>query len=321
MAKKDLTPSKNTPDIVMTEANMRFADEMGLDLQRAPKTLGASSVTKANHAQQLATESGLELKAALAQLPHGERTDFYTLLGYSKQRASEIIRLADFVSELPAAQRKRVIELPKTKVLLLASADQQAMNEILSDPESMDEISIMTRYELRDYVRSLETKNVNLNQQLEIERVKQKQLVTQRKNNLYPDFVEMARHESTALAEKAMLCADDLARLRHELDEINNLPTHDAGFVRYLQIAQSALFHNLRAAAARFNALLNELQSEFDETVTGPADPVSYFTDDDVRLAIAERNLLVSDHKHEAVIRQDERNLKKARKPRKGKEA
>lgn len=303
--------------ISLSDKNENLAVELGVDLKRTISDLSASIIQKSNLSARLIVEVGLELKAALDQLEHGEYTDFYASIGLPKERASEFIRYADFVSALPQAQRKHVIELPKKKVLLLASADQEVVADMLANPETADEITTMSRDELRDYVRSLETKNANLNQQLEIEHVKQKQLVSQRKNNLYPDFVEMARHESTALADKAMLCVDDLARLRHELDAISSMPSHEAGFTRFLHIAQSALFHNLRAAAGRFNALLNELQNEFDETVTGPVDPVNYFTDDDIRLAVAERNLLVSDHKHEAVMREDERSLKKSQKSRK----
>lgn len=281
-----------------------------------PEELISLAITELNKTSVSFARAGFYLLNLKSRVSHGEFESTIKKHGVCRQRASEAMKVAKALMALPPATAKKLLNMPKARAVELSKIDPDYLDQIAESGE-LDEVAVMSRDELRDYVRSLETKNANLNQQLEIEHVKQKQLVSQRKNNLYPDFVEMARHESTSLADKAMLCVDDLARLRHELDAISSMPSHDAGFTRFLHIAQSALFHNLRAAAGRFNALLNELQNEFDETVTGPVDPVNYFTDDDIRLAVAERNLLVSDHKHEAVMREDERSLKKSQKSRK----
>jgi hypothetical protein len=87
----------------------------------------------------------------------------------------------------------------------------------------------------------------------------------------------------------------------------------DADFARFVTIAKSTLYHNIAGALAKFESLTNEVYSTYGDDIALSVDPVYFFSDAEALAAIDNRQLLIAEHKQEALIRENERELRKPR--------
>ncbi|HEY9200751.1 MAG TPA: hypothetical protein VIQ81_04055 [Gammaproteobacteria bacterium] len=140
-----------------------------------------------------------------------------------------------------------------------------------------------------------------------------KQLSNKQRNSTYPEFVETIRHESTALMDKASLCFDDMEKMYQQLEDLGRLKGNDTEHARNWNIAATSLYHNLRGVIARSEKFLKELDDTLPEEVTGPVSPAYYLEPNEITAAVNERELLIEQHTHEAVIRKNQRDMQKPR--------
>lgn len=119
---------------VFEAADELAATELGISLAGSTEVCLQRAVSAQNAATALVLESGYLMLKVKAECEHGEFEKRLKTHGISRQRAYELMSYAKLYSRLDAEQRKQVFSLPKTKVLALAAADIEVVQDFLDDP-------------------------------------------------------------------------------------------------------------------------------------------------------------------------------------------
>lgn len=142
-------------------ADAEAAQQMGIILAGPVEDRITRAVVSYNMAARLALEAGYLLLSAKSEAVHGDFEATLDEAGLSSQRASELMRMAKFVTSLPEDQRVSMLSMAKSKVLALASADPAVIADLLDDEEGGDLDALSVR-ELRNRISELQAKNTDL---------------------------------------------------------------------------------------------------------------------------------------------------------------
>jgi|GEM_PF-3969214 len=128
----------------------------------------------------------------------------------------------------------------------------------------------------------------------------------------WPDVINKARNESTALSEQALLAINDMEKLLVQIQE----PEHKLTELQY-DVGFSTLFHHLRAIQARVQNTLTTLQTNYQGSQTLDSDEsVVPLGQVELQHAVNRRASLVQRHIQDKIEREKKREEKKA--PRRG---
>lgn len=318
-----------TPTTELVEANVRTvrtfefspadaeaAEKMGIVVGGPAADRITRAVVSYNMAARLAVESGYLLLSVKAELAHGEFEAAIEETGLSRQRAAELMRMAKFATSLSDAQRADMLSMPKSKVLILASADPAVIEDLLNDEEAGDLDALSVR-ELRQRIHDLEANNTDLSTQVdtaESERdsaVKRLNKRNQREDDAgVPVVMADIRAEIAALVKKAELALDSFTPLGTELmgyrghaeagvwvDPTGRLAL--AGLVAVRVIADGAI--------KRYVEALDLSYSDFE----GKPDALSFLQPDEILAVAQEWPELSALHGHEEALRKHERDQAK----------
>jgi hypothetical protein len=200
----------------MSTSALSLAGELGLDLQQPTNALLESIINKANASARLIVEVGLELMALKQHCQHGEYQQLIERIGFTKQRAHEFTRYAEFTSSLTKAERNKVISLPKKKVLLLASAEKEMVVELLENDEVFDDIDKMPVRDLKAHLRRERLAREKAeNRFIALQKAQQKAqaLAAFDDDEQWHEVTRTIRRDADALAEQASLAADGIEQL------------------------------------------------------------------------------------------------------------
>ena len=165
--------SELTPEVI--QANVaKLSAEMGID-QIEQEHLITSGVQNFNQAMVNMVKAGLCF-LAYERIPRIENLRSPDIriseikgikatleeMGVSYQRAHEAMQLAKFVSGLAAPERKKMMNIGKSKALLLSALPPESVEDILSNPEQTDEVDCMSVRELKTRVKDLRLRNEQL---------------------------------------------------------------------------------------------------------------------------------------------------------------
>ncbi len=291
-----------------TEAEANLADELQLDLQVSAAQRLTSVVSRFNSAIKNITEAGVILLSVKAECEHGEFGEKLEQFGITSQRASEAMRYAQFTACLPSKDRAKVLELPKKRVLALASTEPQVIEAALNDDELFHDLSTMDYQSMRKKLRQLESRTTDLEVELDTERAKSGELRNKLNQRFdtgpYPDFVLAARHEAAAQTGSALLNVDDLQRIFTELSTV--VTTDQASH----NIALRSLYTHVNALSARCYQLVNDIRATCPDAL-GEVTADLLYSDDELAAAIADRDLMMREHEQEKQIRENEREAAK----------
>jgi hypothetical protein len=307
----------------MDDKDITLADELEISLERDRNEFMSSAVEKINRSGRLLVEAGLELLAAKRGCTHGEWLPLLESYGLTQQKGSEIVRMTKFAASLPAAERRKILSLPKKKVLALAAAEPETVAGLLESGEAFDAMTALSPIEMRRKLKALEGQKATLEARLEL---KDRELRQERERRVersqpYPEFVMVARGESNALAEKARLCLDDLGQIHADHMALHALNRGDQRAVEYWEAAAAAIYFNTRAVVAQAVALIRKLEAELPETVTGEVAGAYLYDEASIAQAALDREVLTQLHAHEKALRQQGQEAGRQRKsgrPRKG---
>ncbi|WAR43616.1 hypothetical protein [Methylomonas rapida] len=139
---------------VFDDADDAAATGLGISLVGPIETCLQRAVLAQNVAASLVLEAGYLLLKVKSDSQHGEFEKRLKAHGISSQRASELMACAKLYSRLEPEQRKQVFSLPKTKVMALAAADPEVVQDFLDDPGV--DLTLNVR-ELRQRLRDVES--------------------------------------------------------------------------------------------------------------------------------------------------------------------
>jgi len=219
---------------------------------------------------------------------------------------------ARFASSLPDAERAKVLALPKSKVLELAQADPEVLQQLFDDDDKFDDLADLSVRGLRLKIRELQAKNADLavereTAQTELEMVQTRLRELQdgrvKTGGTVPPDVQDFRLESAALAKKAELAIDDLERQFREQFNRASDDEWNTPLARHLYGSVALVIH--RAAA-----LASQLEKSFGiEAVSGGHTSIDYLSPPEVLQCAREFKELTAEHEHEKTLRAWEREM------------
>jgi len=121
-------------EVALTDADREVAESLGIVLAGSAADCINRSVELANAATRFSLESGYLLLRAKSLAQHGEFETILKKQGIDIYRAAELMRNARFYTSLSPTDRAKVFSLGKSKLLLLADADPEVVEDVLNDP-------------------------------------------------------------------------------------------------------------------------------------------------------------------------------------------
>lgn len=308
------TPTKaNCPSVRtfdLDEADADSAKQLGVALGGSVEDRLSRAAYSYNLGARLAVEAGYLLLSVKADVEHGEFQAALGELGLSRQRASELMRMAKLVSLLPPEKRADLIALPKTKVLALANADPEVIEEVLE--AGTDEIDALSVRDLRQRLRDTQAALADVSVQRDTAEA-ELQAATKRlekgatdRADSVPLVVADLRAEVAALAKKAELA----------LDAFNPLGVDIALLIG--TEASAWADGTMRLAVAALCSLrlqLDGVLTKYVKEVPDAAQPseLSYLSKQEVVEAAKRYAELTALHEHEKALREWEAQQKRPR--------
>ncbi|MCL4628525.1 hypothetical protein [Burkholderia multivorans] len=312
------TKSPNVRGFAFGEAEQALADVLGVSVSGGAEARISTAISKTNSALRLVIEAGLVLLSVRAECEHGEFERLLEEHGMPSQRASEAMTYARFAASLSPADRDRVIELPKTKVLELAKADPEVLQDLFEDDAKFDELTALSVRDLRVALRDANAKRTDLatrNEKLERERDRlQEELRVLREGRVktggdVPVVVQDIRLECAALHKKALMAVEDIGRLGREF-MANGLPEDS----EWNTPVARHLYGSLTALHAVIGGQIADLHRSFGELLSGETSVLDTLSPDEVTRCALEYRALIQEHDHEAKAREWEREMDRPRK-------
>lgn len=304
-----------------TTADADAAVQMGIVLAGPMADRISRAVYAYNMAAKLAVEAGYLLLSVKAELPHGAFEEKVDALGLSRFRSAELMRMAKFATALPEAERAKLLQLPKTKVLALASADPEVIQDLLEN--GTDDLADLSVRDLRQHIRRLQAQAADAAVQRDTVAAERDGLARQlRKRRLddedhagVPRVVADARAEAAALVKKAELAISDLYPLGVEVTGLSGHEQAGVWVAPTLRLALSGavalrlqLDGLIGSYAQALEGALGGGAGQVTQALAQPAEALAALSDDEVKAVAEEWQHLVALHRHEAALRVHERD-------------
>ncbi len=297
----------------LLEAEVSLANEIGAVINGTIKSRLDQVVKSSNEAMVLIVKAGLSLISIKRECEYGEFVTQIEKRGIQERRAQEMMNYARFAASLPDGQRAKLMELPKTKAMLLASADAEVIEEYLDDDDSFADLQGLTVRDLKQELRQAKAAIADANVKNDTLQNDLKQAAQKRSSALsggaVPLFVEDTRHEAAALNHKICLCVDDMQRMNGELLQMTpgNKERH------FHDMAAKALYHSLNHAVVHAATLLKEMQGAYGDAVTGEVNAHDTLCDAEALRLAHDFSLITQEHEHEKLLRAQAREAKRPR--------
>lgn len=293
---------------------MRF----GLDLSLPHADRMDRAAQNLSRSVQYLLASGLDLLSIRSECDHGEFLGLLDAHGFGRNMAYRAITYAQFAGSLPEAERDKVLALPKSKVLELAKADPEVLQDLFEDDAKFDELTALSVRDLRVALRDANAKRTDLstrNETLERERDRlQEELRVLREGRVrtggdVPAVVQDIRLECAALHKKALMAVEDVGRLGREFF-VNGLPDDSEWNVPVVR----HLYGSLASLHAVIGGQLADLHKSFGPRVGGESSVLDTFSPEEATRCALEYRALIQEHDHEAKAREWEREMDRPRK-------
>lgn len=110
-----------------------LAESLGVDLRGSLSDKADRAAEHMNRSQRHMLASGLLLFAMREEAEHGEFLQLVEERGFERSAAYRAMQYVQFIASRPETERELLIGLPKSKVLALAGADQEVIDQLLID--------------------------------------------------------------------------------------------------------------------------------------------------------------------------------------------
>ena len=299
-----------------TQQDAEAAEQLGIAIGAPVDDRVTRAVVSYNMAARLAVEAGYLLLSIKDELPHGDFGAALDEMGLSPYRAAELMRMAKFATLLPAERRAQLLVMPKTKVLALADADPEIVEQILEDGDDAELADLSVRA-LREKIRSLEktvadAKVDRATIEAENEGLRKK-LVQEsgRSSSDVPAAVADIRAEVAALVKKSELSIADIYQQMAGMDPLLGVE----GVAEWVKPTAQLCMAGLVALRVQLDGAINQVAEHYGLTKLAdtPPDVLAELGGDEVAQVAQQWASLVQQHRHEAALREFEREQAKPR--------
>ena len=296
-----------------SEDDQAAAAALGLVVAGSPVDQISRAAMVLNTATRLAVEAGYNLLAAKAALQHGDFMAKLEEIGFSPYRAAEAMRRAKFVTAQPEERRAELLNMQPSKLLVLADASAEAVEELLEDGD-IDPANLGVRA-LRARVRELEKKAADAvvdrsTAEAEAESLRKK-LAAQNHQpaaGVMPVVIKDIRSETIALLKKAELSVESLVPIETELAGLR-WSAVDA----WVNPSGQLLMAGLVALRLQLDGAIERIAEKLEMVASSLKEPDALAGLDKfevVEIAGVYQGLIRS-HEYEAALRQYERDQEK----------
>lgn len=263
------------------------------------------------------SRSGLEMaragrcwQLAKDQIGHGGFMAAIEKAGVSGDHVQRAMQLAGFLGRLPEGEARKLASQPYTKVLALAKADPEVVDDLVQSGE-IDAVGSLSVRELRERLRKADRDQANLQTRLDTAENRARMLARQgaalQTEEDLPHFALIVRQEAMALTEQMGFCLDNLEAIagEHLLQEVKHPEA-----AKWQPVAASTYWHALAAVHARAQVLLRRIEGTFEGAV-GAIDLDVQLSPVEIKRHIEGRDLLLAQHQAKAKARDDARENNK----------
>lgn len=285
----EVKPNRRTSGDLNAQDIQRVAIALGVDIEQDQAALIGYLRRQTETLGMTIAKIGIGLASLKERLPHGEFESALESIGLAPQRARECMQIGHFLAAQPDDRLRRFAELPKSKVLELAKAEPEVLDDYLNSNEDGDELEGVSVRELRLRLRELREKNnqvkdelINKDMELETARNELKaagyERYKQSMNNVSPCYLEI-REESYVTGDIILAGLNNLRRLYDgklgpNCEAFSQPPNpraylDDDGQIAARRSAAATLYHNLAGSVAPVIRLLRELEEAYPDIGEG----------------------------------------------------
>lgn len=291
-----------SPELVVFAQDLLHIDLTGSHDERA--NMAAEHM---NRSQRHMLAAGLLLASIKAECDHGEFTALVAARGFEERAARKAMQYAQFVLSQPEAERMRLLEMPRSKVMEIAGADPEVIEDLLAG-QGEDSIDALSVRALRQRIQELEAGTVDLTVQRDTAEAEATALAKKLKRGLpdrddaLPHVVADLRAEIMALGKKATLALDSFNALGVDVILLCGQDAAHDWMDATLRLALSQLLTTRLQIDGLVTKFLKEVPGG-DPTPTQP----SYLTRQEVLETARLFQTLTQTHTYEAELRTYER--------------
>lgn len=306
--------SNATTVVAFTETEVRrLAISFGLDFDLPKETRMDRVARHLSQSAQYMLAAGVDLIGLRDECAHGEYIAMLEARGIEVRSAQRAIQYSEFLLLMPEDRRAELLQLPKSHVLALASADPEVVEDLLGNVDQ--DLKALSVRQLRETIKDLSSRKTDLAVQLEkaeLENTRLQGIVKDLRESRIktggdvPIPVQDFRLECAALHKKADLAVDDMSDLMGRFLSTEDLGDWNLPVARHLTAALMALH-------AKTCGLLAQLRVNF-EVSSGVPDVLDLLSKEEVLRVAQEYATLIDEHKHEDTLRQWEREMDRPRK-------
>ncbi|MES1977530.1 MAG: hypothetical protein V4451_05805 [Pseudomonadota bacterium] len=322
MAKKpapatEIAKVSNVAKFEVTEAALTLAARFGLNLSDAKDIRVDRAAQNMNRSLHCMVAAGLDLASLQADCEHGE---FLTLIeerGFEQSGAYRAISYTNFLLSRSEDERERLLEMPKSKVLALASADSAVIDDLLAEGEDGDLATLSVR-ELRNRIKELEANNTDLSVQVgkteaerdgALKKLKRRQRDEEDGEGV-PVVVADIRLEIAALVKKAELSVQSMHPVAVEAYNLRgDEKAHDWAdpTLRFALAGLVALREQIDGGIKGLTDALGDKAKR----LAGQPDALAFLDESEIKAVAGEWATLTATHTHEEALRKHERDQAK----------
>lgn len=232
--------------------------------------------------------------------------------GIPKATAYRYINKALLLDSLTDAKKRSLLNHNPDTVTVLVSTDDEAITG-LSDKadgeEPVDDIDRMGTDEAKGHARKMEKERDKALDKFESERHKNR--IKSKDGYEYPESITTVRIESTALADKIMLCLDDMCQLITLLTDAEDL-SHEPSEREAQSLAGSTLLGvHIKSIYAKASSTLAFLNDNFEkkETALKYGDTKPMLSEKEAGMAMELREDVTAIHDMQKKLRENERHM------------
>lgn len=286
-----------------------LANRFNLDLAvNKAMRMDRVAVNLSNSAQYMLA-AGIDLLQLKDECQHGEYTEMLNERGIEERTARRAVQYTEFILSLPVVERNKMLTLPKSHVLALASADPEVVQDLLDSDDK--ELAALSVRQLRETIKSLDRKKTDMTTQMEameLENQRLTALVKELRENRVktagnvPIIVQDFRLEAAALHKQAELALNGLAELCRQFDVNEELDGEWSPAVRrHLVGALMSLYGQISGALATYSAE--------DGEFSALSSVLDLMGEEEIVRCAQEYKTLTEEHRHEEALRSWEREM------------